>query len=547
MATYTRKNAWNNNGDFTNLDLLWYAKGVRKMMGRALNDPASWWFYAAIHGEYVNPNNSWYKKNPARFPDWGFITPAPQVPTTPLPTSQIQGLYWNQCQHGSWYFLPWHRGYLMALERQLRQDIVALGGPSTWALPYWNYFGGTGGKQYVMPPAFAKTTLPDGSPNALYVKMRYGPDTNSKIYIPTAAGEAAHPNDPNFGYGEVTTDCMQNTIYTGSNSVTPPPGFGGPQSSFAHNGSPHGNCESNPHDLVHVYSGGGISNTNYGLMSDPGTAALDPIFYLHHCNIDRMWAVWNASGKANPTAAAWLNGPTTRKFVMPGAGGTPWYYTPAQVRNLSTLNYTYLPLTALAAASAAPAAMLARRLTGLGATAGARKVTAAKAQAEPKKTELLGASKSALRLKGMGIDAPVKLDARVRRKAAASLAMASTASTASVPDKVFLKVENVRGDFDATALSVYVNLPEKAKPGKSSEYLAGTIALFGLNRASAKDGQHAGEGLTFILGITRIVDELHLENDLDADSLQVRIVPTRPLPDDVKITVGRISVYRQGF
>jgi tyrosinase len=116
-----------------------------------------------------------------------------------------------------------------------------------------------------------------------------------------------------------------------------------------------------------------------------------------------------------------------------------------------------------------------------------------------------------------------------------------------LPDKVFLKLENVRGDFDATALSVYVNLPEKAKPGKSSEYLAGTIALFGLNRASAKDGQHAGEGLTFILGISRIIDELHLENALDADSLQVRIVPSRPLPDDAKITVGRISVFRQGF
>jgi tyrosinase len=280
-------------------------------------------------------------------------------------------------------------------------------------------------------------------------------------------------------------------------------------------------------------------------MSDPGTAALDPIFYLHHCNIDRMWAVWNASGNANPTAAAWLNGPTTRKFVMPGPGGNPWYYTPKQVANLSTLNYAYMPLATLLAATAAPAAMLTRRLTRLGATAAAKKgATAIKAQALPKKTELLGASKGGLRIKGLASETPVKLDTRVRRKAVASLA---EASTSSLPDKVFLKVENVRGDFDATALSVYVNLPEKAKPGKSSEYLAGTIALFGLNRASAKDGQHAGEGLTFILGISRIIDELHLENALDADSLRVRIVPSRPLPDNVNITVGRISVYRQGF
>ena len=82
-TTYTRTNAWNKGGSFNNLDLLWYAKGVGKMMSRSLNDPASWWFYAAIHGEYVNPNTAWYKKNPARFPDWGFIKPAPKVPTTP--------------------------------------------------------------------------------------------------------------------------------------------------------------------------------------------------------------------------------------------------------------------------------------------------------------------------------------------------------------------------------------------------------------------------------------------------------------------------------
>jgi hypothetical protein len=30
------------------------------MMSRSLDYPASWWFYAAIHGEYVNPTTAWY-------------------------------------------------------------------------------------------------------------------------------------------------------------------------------------------------------------------------------------------------------------------------------------------------------------------------------------------------------------------------------------------------------------------------------------------------------------------------------------------------------
>src|SRR5204863_182034 len=84
------------------------------------------WFYAAIHGEDVTPANI----QPA-FPGWKFIKAPPTVPTSPLPVSGNQNLYWNQCQHQSWFFLPWHRGYLMALEAQLRKDIVSLGGPAS--------------------------------------------------------------------------------------------------------------------------------------------------------------------------------------------------------------------------------------------------------------------------------------------------------------------------------------------------------------------------------------------------------------------------------
>jgi tyrosinase len=37
-------------------------------------------------------------------------------------------------------------------------------------------------------------------------------------------------------------------------------------------------------------------------MSDPNLAARDPIFWLHHCNIDRLWNRWLAlgGGRINP-------------------------------------------------------------------------------------------------------------------------------------------------------------------------------------------------------------------------------------------------------
>src|SRR5262245_11400694 len=119
MASFTRRNVWNNGGTFDNPDLLWYAKGVGVMQSLPLDNPNSWWFFAAIHGQAIDL--------PA-FPGWGFLPAPPQVPTTPLPSQSLMDLYGDQCQHQSWYFPPWHRGYLIALEAQIRAAVVSLGG-----------------------------------------------------------------------------------------------------------------------------------------------------------------------------------------------------------------------------------------------------------------------------------------------------------------------------------------------------------------------------------------------------------------------------------
>lgn len=537
MGTIIRNNAWNSGGDFSNQDLLWYAKGVGKMMQRGLDDPASWWFFAAIHGEYVNPDNPWYP-NPPAFPAWSDITSPPGVPATPLPSQSTQDKYWNQCQHGSWYFLPWHRGYLMALEAQLRADIKSLGGPSTWALPYWNYFGGAQGVQAVMPPAFAQKTLPDGSANPLYVAMRYGPDANGKVYIPTVAWAQTHPVDPNWSYGDVSSACMSNDVYTGSDAATPPPGFGGPATGFSHDGGTHGNMESNPHDLVHVYTGGVVSNSDYGLMADPGTAALDPIFYLHHANIDRMWAVWNAAGNANPTDADWLKGPA-QVFIMPMPGGESWIYTPNDVKSLATLNYTYQELGDQAPPAAA---RVTQRLQLL------RMVNAAPDLASPRKkrsAELLGASAGSVRISGKGTSPiPVRLDPGNRKLLEASL---SPAAAAPLPDNVYLQLENVTGTLDATVLGVFLNLPVGAGEAERRAQHVGDVALFGLRRASAKDGAHGGAGLSFILDVTGFVDQLHLQGKLSDEALQVSLIPRQSLPGESAIEVARVSLYRQPY
>ncbi len=539
MAKYIRTNAWNNGGDFSNTNLLWYAKGVGEMQKRSLDELSSWWFFAAIHGQYVTPASL---KNPNAFP-WSKIPGPPHVPTTPLPSKEVSGEFWDQCQHGSWYFPPWHRGYLLALEAQIRSEVIKLGGPATWALPYWNYFGPNA--EYNIPPAFTAPTLPDGSTNPLFLTARYGP-TNSAvqtndIWIATAAGIQNHPALPaDLFYGAVTLDSLTEKIYAGDDRV---PEFGGPQTKFSHSGGTHGGLESNPHDLVHVYTGGSSPDgTIPGLMSVPALAALDPVFYLHHANIDRLWAVWNADPvnppNLNPTDPSWLNGPAAaggRKFVMPWPDKSPWVYTPQQMTSLAPLDYTYDDLTPPPASANA----LGQRLTVLGAAASGKEA----AVSTGRNVELVGANQAPLAIRGTGAHTTIRLQPEVRRNLTASLAGASATNP---PDRVILNLENVRGARDAHVLSVFINLLAGEKPGDHPELLAGSVALFGLRDASFSEGEHGGQGLNFALDISKTIDALHLRNALDTDSIAVTIVPHRNVTDDAQITIGRVSIYRQG-
>src|SRR5262249_12562296 len=147
-----------------------------------------------------------------------------------------------------------------------------------WALPYWNYFNTN---QNTLPPAFATKKWPDGQDdNPLFEKHRYGPFGDGKVFVPTNMPDVVNLNaldDPDF------------TGVADGGSV----GFGGIETTFSHGGRTHGGLEQQPHDQVHGLVGGRDAQTRVrGLMSDPDTAGLDPIFYLHHANIDRLWEVW---------------------------------------------------------------------------------------------------------------------------------------------------------------------------------------------------------------------------------------------------------------
>ena len=224
-----------------------YANGVNNMKTTSKNNPTyptGWFFQAAIHGT---------------------------VSTTANPA-------WNQCQHRSFFFLSWHRMYLYWFERIIRKA----SGSSTFALPYWNYSATT--------PNAAVLPLPFRDPQSpLYTPQRGTPpvagvDTGINAGVPLPASAVAFQQS------------MTPTQFIGS-----PNGFGGGAiTSPIQVNSAEGTIEHQPHDMVHSTMG--------GLMGVIEQSALDPIFYLHHANIDRLWTQWigMGGGRADPTSGNWL-------------------------------------------------------------------------------------------------------------------------------------------------------------------------------------------------------------------------------------------------
>jgi tyrosinase len=511
---------WANGGDFSDPTLLWYAKGVGILKQRPITDPTSWTFLAAIHGINI--------------PLW--INFEYLAEGASLPSAAVQTKFWQQCQHQSWYFLPWHRGYILSLEAIVCAAIIDAGGPADWALPYWNYSDTNNPNTRDLPSAFSAQTLPDGTPNPLFVQRRYGQQQGS-IPIPQ--------RDVNL------TRALNSTVYTGSNGGNP--GFGGLRTGFSHGGGVSGNLESVPHNGVHVDIGrsvnGGRRLTDLGLMTNPDTAALDPTFYCHHANIDRLWQVWLERGAANrnPTDAAWLTGPADRKFCVPKTDGTAWEYTAEDVLSTEDLGYSYDDTADPLEGESAAATRMERLSAALEAIAVAPESEVA-IMDDNKRAELIGANEERMTLLGSSASTKVQLDNRTMQRTFGSFAEAANVESAvPEPDRVYLNLENVRSAVDGQVIDVYVNLPDDADPSQHPDRYVGTLALFGVSKASQTDQPHGGTGVTEVFDITDVIDAIQMEGALaDLSELDVQLKPRNELTEDHNITIERISVYREG-
>jgi tyrosinase len=488
----TRADVWTlSKADPWHPTLLWYAKAVAEMKTRPITDPTSWRYQAAIHD--YKPADDPYAQ-----------------PGQPMPPAAAQKSFWKQCQHSSWFFLPWHRMYLGCFEQIVTAAVVKLGGPSDWALPYWNYSDANNHNALVLPPAFRAAKTPDGRDNPLFIQAR-DPDIN-----------AGQPMDPH----SVALGCLRDSVFTGVYTGAHP-GFGGPKTVFNHDKGSPGGLEMTPHGDVHMAVGGQAG----GWMSAFDTAALDPIFWLHHANIDRLWEVWRGRTPANvnPTDPAWL-GAAGAKFQLHDDLGAVKTFTPSQVVDTTAppLGYKYQdtsdPLATAAPAPALGALLMSARMTE-----------------PPHPAELVGASTAPTPLASGPVTEHVSITAPTGPALTSLTAMAEPGAPAK---RAYLNLEHITASGRPPSYGVYLNLPAgDADPQGHEELFAGTLPMFGVAEASLATDEHGGGGLTYVLDVTDLVERLKARGAWDPAKMHVTFAPLKAGADSGGVKVGRVSLY----
>ncbi len=224
--------------------------------------------------------------------------------------AHIHGTNPNQfhfCPHGNWYLLPWHRAYVVTYEKIVRQ----LTGNKNFAMPYWDWT--TNPK---LPDQFTSATLPNNQPNALFEASRTWP--------------ANTPMPANIVGPSVLQSIMQATPFEVFGTTRPMGQNSLAQSWIVDGSGSQGILEGTPHNNVH---------NNIGGWMPSAMSPMDPIFFMHHSNIDRIWDAWNHAGNANSPDPLWTDMTFQNNFINPD--GTPWS---PQVKSLyvpEDLGYTY--------------------------------------------------------------------------------------------------------------------------------------------------------------------------------------------------------------
>lgn len=213
--------------------------------------------------------------------------------TMGLPTAGVNA---NRA-HGGPIFLPWHRLFMIRLEQELQ---VVLNDPN-FGLPYWDWakdrqlgsplwtnsrLGTNRGSIDAGPLAGLQVRLSGrGSFSGGGFLLAHQPRSISR----NAGADTDHPRLPRKSD---VANCLAEDVYD-------TPSWDATSTGFRRHLEGWRSWPVELHNLVHVWVGGDMG---------PGTSPNDPVFYLNHCNVDRIWEAWMDRRPGRPYAPTGTQG-----------------------------------------------------------------------------------------------------------------------------------------------------------------------------------------------------------------------------------------------
>jgi tyrosinase len=426
-----------------------YAAAVDRMTKLPDADPRSWLF-------------QWYIHSPPR-PKAGELQRIFGAGASPQRT--LADASWSTCQpHKAPFapdlFLPWHRAYLLYFEELVR---VISGNPD-FTLPYWNYTAGPG--RAIIPPEFRDPNSP------LFVENR-SDGVNRGLPIDHRIPAARSP---------INLEALRNSFYS----------RGDRPASMGFNPDLDGKLHAAVHGLV-----GDARN-----MGTVETAAQDPIFWLHHCQIDRLWYSWQRAGRRTP--------PMSHTFTFVKPDGTGGSIDLAQTLSHAAQPYTYDSYADVPASSPGPLAVQQENVLATQARGRPVRLTAGSTQ-----VTLV----SAPRPGQPGVQA---LSARIRSVAPES--------------RIVLVLNGLHAERSPGVLyEVLMQVPSDAAPETAAEHVAGYISFFNATTPIDEGPHHE---VTYRFDVTDLTRRLADVGALEG-SLRVTL---RPIGSDVPAPDAEASI-----
>lgn len=224
-------------------------------------------------------------------------------------------------------FAVWHRSFILNYESELRAI------DSSVTLPYWDWANDPGVISGV--PSWNTSMVAllggDGDPSA-FDRVTTGPFAGWTM-ANSAGNATSQPLQRAFGQqtSRLPTQAEVNTAL----GITPydeAPWDDDPSTGGFRNHLEGWAISNRLHNLVHVWVGGAML---------PGTSPNDPVFFLHHAMVDRVFAQWQARNPGfayAPTAATGSAPGTNDPMATANVGGSsPFTVTPNEMWTMTNL------------------------------------------------------------------------------------------------------------------------------------------------------------------------------------------------------------------